>query len=277
MKHLKNHAFIVLLAFVAIFVSSCNTDDNLPAPEPNLSVVNEEIAINAVIEDLDNITLSVLSKNGLAARTTVNLPVGELCPGAIITMDKTNKKITIDFGSGCTSENGTIRKGKIMLSYNGNLLFPGAKVVATFDDYEVNGFVLEGVRTLLNKSVDLESNSISLEIKVENAKVTWPDNTFVTFSSNETRKIEFTSEGYIATAKGTASGISKEGFAYTSVVTTPLEITQKCLDSGKTVPSSGMINFKYDNMEVTVDYGDGTCDNLVRITYPGGSKDVIID
>lgn len=277
MKHLQNYTLIVLLAFVAFFVSSCNTDDAPPMLEPDLSVVNEELAINGMLEDLNNVTLNVLGSGGLAARTNVVLPSSKLCPGAKVTMDKSNKEITVDFGDGCTSENGTLRKGKIMISYNGNLLFPTAKITTSFENYEVNGYKIEGVRSMINKSFDLATNSIDLEVSTQNAKVTWPDNTFVTFSSNQTQNIQLSPEGYQTSTTGTVSGVSREGFNYTAIVTDSIVVTENCIESGITAPSSGMVSFKYNNTETTVDYGDGSCDNLVTVKYPGGSKEISID
>lgn len=277
MKNTRKFSFSALVLITSLMVFSCDMNDTPEFPAPNLSLVQDNIVISQSLEDLDNITLKVLGNNGLGARAEANLPSGDLCPNAEVTMDKNNKIITVNFKEGCTSENGTVRKGKLIISYNGNLLFPGAKIVTQLEGYEVNGRKIEGTRTLTNKGVDLNSNSVDLGIKVENAKVTWSDNTFVTFTSNESRTLVLDSEGYQASATGTASGVSREGFNFTTIVTNPLVINQTCINSGIAIPSSGQLNYKYDNKEINVDYGDGTCDKIVLVNYPGGSKELVVD
>lgn len=277
MKNTRKFTLLALATIASMTVFSCNTNETPEAPAPNLSLVQDDIVISQTFEDLDNLTMKVLGNSGLGARTEVSLPSGDICPNAKITMDKENKTITVDFQDGCTSDNGTIRKGKVMIAYNGNLLFPGAKIVTTFEGYEVNGYKVEGTRTITNKGVDLNANSIDLEIKIDNAKVTWTDNTFVTFTSNQTRNIVLDAEGYQASATGTASGVSREGFNFTTIVTDPLKVNQTCITSGVTIPSSGKLNYKYDNKDLSLDYGDGTCDKSILITYPGGSKEIMVD
>jgi len=277
MKNTRKLTFLACITIASIAVVSCNTNETPEIPAPNISLIQDDIVISQSFEDLDNLTLKVLGNSGLAARSEVSLPSGDICPNAEVTMDKVNKKITVDFKEGCTSDDGTVRKGKLVITYNGNLLFPGAKIVTSFEGYEVDGHKIEGTRTLTNKGVDLNANSIDLEIKIDNAKVTWPDKTFVTFTSNQSRTLILGPEGYEASATGTASGVSREGSNFTTIVTDPLMVNQTCIISGITVPSSGILIYKYDNKEVSLDYGDGTCDKSILVSYPGGSKELIVD
>ncbi|REG84066.1 hypothetical protein [Algoriphagus antarcticus] len=275
MKKSFNFFTLFLLMFGAILVSSCNDDS---APVPDLSVVNEDTEVNRTFEDLNNLTLTVLSNSGLSARTTANIPSGNLCEGALVTLDEAKKKITVDFGEGCTSAGGVTRKGIVMLSYTGNLLFTGAKITTTFDGYEVDGLKVEGTRTLINKGANLETNTISLDVKIQNGKVTWPDATFVTLTSDQVRDIKLSAQGgYEASVTGNATGTSRNGFEYTSSVTQALTYEKSCIDSGVNVPLSGILEFQFRGIEASVDYGDGACDKLATIFYPDGSKPVTLD
>lgn len=277
MKNTFNPTLLFLLLVSAMAFTSCNNMNDTP-PEPNLTVVTDDAEVNMAFEDLDNISLTVLSNSGLSARTTAGIPAGNLCEGAIVSIDESTKKITINFGDGCTSTNGTIRKGIIKLAYTGNLLFPGAKITTTFDGYEVNGLKVEGTRTMTNKGVDQESNSISLEVKILNGKVTWPDATSATITSDQMRNLKLSTQGeYEVSITGTASGTNRSGMAYTSSVTDDLIFTKSCIESGVTIPNSGIIAFQFNDIEVTVDYGNGTCDKMATIFYPTGSKEVILD
>ena len=275
MKKSFNPFFLSLLILGALIVSSCGTDDN---PVPDLSVVNEDTQVNMAFEEIDNMTLTVLSETGLSARTTLDFPTGKLCEGAIVTLDEESKKIKVDFGDGCTSTDGVTRKGIVMIAYTGNLLFQGAQITTTFDGYEVNGLKVEGNRMLTNKGADLETSTINVDVNIQNGKVTWPDGTYVTVTSDQERSIKLgTQGGYEATVTGTASGISRGGFEYTSSVTEPLIYTKSCIESGVSVPLSGIVEFQFRGIEASVDYGDGACDKLATVYYPNGSLPMTLD
>ena len=276
MKKSINPSFVLLMIIGVMVFSSCDKSDS--EPEPDLSVVEEDTEVNMAFEDLDNLTLSVLSNSGLSARTTVDIPTGNICEGAMISIDESTKMVKVDFGDGCTTANGVTRKGIVYLKYTGNLLLTGAKITTTFEGYEVNGYQVEGTRTITNKGVDGESNTISLEVKIVNGKVTWPDGSFVTITSDQLRDIKLGTQGeYEASITGSASGTSRFGYLYTSSVTEPLVYKKSCIESGVIVPMSGILMFEFRDIEVSVDYGEGACDKNATVFYPNGSKQVTLD
>ncbi|PZX54605.1 hypothetical protein LV84_02758 [Algoriphagus ratkowskyi] len=277
MKNTINPSLLLLLLISAMILTSCDKFNDTPSVQPDLSVVNDQALVNRVFEDLDNITLTVLGSSGLGARTNANIPASSLCDGAKVTLDETKKTITMDFGTSCINTNGTVRKGIVLLTYTGKIGFPGAKVTTTFQGYEVDGLKVEGTRTLLNKGVNIETNTINLEVIIQNGKVTWPDNTFMTLTSNQERSIKLNAQGYEASIKGTVSGMSREIMAYTGATTDPLVYTKSCIDSGVTTPNSGILLIKYNGMDLSINYGSGACDKKATIIYPGGSKEVTLD
>lgn len=266
---------LAVLGLFMVTLFSCSDDPDPIAQEPNLDLVEDEFVINAAYEDLDFLTLDVLQSSGLGLRTQ---GVADLCASANVTHDENSKKITVDFGAGCTSPNGVTRKGKVILAYTGtNFLFPGTSIVTTFDGYEVNGLKIKGTRTITNAGIDLINSKVTLNVKIENGVVTWPDNSTVTYSSNQIRQVTLGSAGYEVSATGTASGKSREGFDYTAAVTTPLIIKEDCARTGVYVPSSGVLAFTFQGIAASVDYGPGTCDKVVVLTYPGGTKELTLD
>src|SRR5690606_16128659 len=58
--------------------------------------------------------------------------------------------ITVDFGSACLDNRGNVRKGKIILAYDGWRFEPGSTVVLTTENYYINDIKIEGTRTLTN-------------------------------------------------------------------------------------------------------------------------------
>lgn len=270
----KSFYALLFLGLTLCLISSCTETDPI-VPVPNLTAVEDEFVINSTFEDLDFLTLDVLQSSGLGLRTQ---GLADICANTTVNHDESAKKITIDFGTGCTSPNGIVRKGKISLAYTGtNFLFPGTSIVTTFEGYEANGLKVQGTRTITNAGINLLTSTINLNVKIENGVITWPDNSKVTYTSTQTRQVKLGTEGYEVSATGTASGKSRAGFDYTATVTEPLVIKEDCARTGVYIPSSGVVSFTFQNVLVSVNYGFGTCDKTVEITYPGGAKEVTLD
>lgn len=275
MKKLNSFLYFGFLGVLLLSQIACESTGDPIVPETNLDLVEDEFTINAAYEDLDFLTLDVLQSSGLGLRTTA---LADICANTAVNHDQAVKKITVDFGAGCTSPNGVVRKGKIILAYTGtNFLFPGTSIVTTFDAYEVNGLKVQGTRTITNGGIDLINSRVTLNVKIENGVITWPDNSSVTYRSTQIRQVKLGSVGYEASITGTASGISRKGFDYTATVTEPLIITEDCARKGVYVPSSGILGFTFQGIAASVDYGPGTCDKIVVLTYPGGTKNLTLD
>ncbi len=267
---------LLLFALIAFIGFSCNSDNNDDPLVADTSIAVDVSEVNKKFEDLDNLTLAILEDSGLGARKT-ETTAPDFCATTEFTMDEATKTIVIDFGDGCVSPKGVSRKGKIILKYSGNLLIPGSNIVSTFDGYEVNGFKVEGTRTLTNIGLDIFSSTITVAVKIENGKITWPEGGFVTLNSNEVRVVTLGNTGYEASISGTASGNGRDGSSYTATIIEELELTQSCIESGVYIPISGLIEFNYKGVKMTLDYGTGACDKTATITYPGGVKEITFD
>ncbi len=184
--------------------------------------------------------------------------------------------ITIDFGTGCTGPNGKIRKGKMIVEYKGRRFLPNSKITTTFSGYSVDGIAIEGTRTLTNTSAS-ETAAVSFSIVEDGMKVTYPDGTFATRSANRVRTWNRTANPLEDswTVSGTASGTNRKGKTYTMTITKDLLYKRSCAISNKVfIPVQGTKELTVDAKKVTIDYGTGTCDNIVTITINGKSKDV---
>jgi len=276
MKINKLQRFSLGLAGFVFLLFSCELDSEKLISEPDLALLEDEFKINSVLEDLDNITMIAMESSGLGLRV-VKITNGNLCPSAKLTHDLAAKKITVDFGTGCTGINGFVRKGKVIFTYTGSVLVPGSSVITSFDGYEVNGLKVEGTRSLTNTGVNLQTLEITLTVKMQDGKITWQDGKTSTFSGDQVRKITMATSGYQASVTGNGVGKTRGGKSYTAEITEPLLVTQVCLDSGISVPNVGKVSIKFSLFSVTVDYGSGECDKKIQLTYPGGSKELILD
>lgn len=199
---MKRLSYLVIAGLM--FLASCD-DNTIDFNESDEQNVENEAVTDAYYEDVDD--LAALAVSADAATLTggkestsgrmVNKPNDHRwnCPGVVITIEvgpnstpqSPQGVITIDFGTGCEDERGNIRKGKIIITYNGRRFFPGSSIVTTFDGYEINGIMIEGVRTLTNVTGSLEENP-TFTITIVGGKITWPDGTIATREVNRTRE-----------------------------------------------------------------------------------------
>jgi hypothetical protein len=176
------------------------------------------------------------------------------------------KTLTLDFGDGCSgSVDSVMRKGKIIYVFSGDLLTPGTTVSATFDQYFVNGYGLQGACSIGNNST--LQNGVSFTLQITNGIFTFPDLTNFHYSANKTIQmtagsstpLDFSDDIYSIT--GNSNFTASDGSSLVSTVTTPLVRAFIC----KYI-SAGVISFVYDNsVKGTIDFGDGTCDNAATL------------
>ncbi|MBS1600072.1 MAG: hypothetical protein JST75_17735 [Bacteroidetes bacterium] len=217
--------------------------------------------------------------NGVHNGVSVNGVTSLTC--AIYTMspaDNTTfpKTLVVDFGSGCTSADGVTRKGKITYTISGKVLNPGTTITATFQNYSVFDYQLEGTYSITNTST---INGISFTTKVTGGKITFPNTYWYTYSGDKTIKMtagmstpsDPTDDVY--SIEGSNSFASAAGNTLDVTITTILSKAYTCHNIG-----SGVISFTYNKkINGTLDFGSGTCDNQATITVGNWVKQVTLN
>lgn len=271
------------LFVAALFLlGACSEEDGTTAVE-ELSV--EELTSEAVVDfaadDIDNIVMNNMEAINTSIGNVANFgerfnPYRGRDNCATITRDEAAQTITVDFGEGCTSEDGIERSGRIEIHYTDRRNQPGAVITTTFVDFFVNGNQIEGTRTLTNIS-DGTAFQKAFEITVTGGKITFEDGTFRTFEASRTRthEIEESSRELTITVEGQRSGVNREGESYSMVITTPLVFKNSCRQVGVRLAVSGVRQFTRGEASASIDYGDGTCDNEVTITRADGTVEVV--
>ena len=252
---------IGMMAILAVLVS-CNLDD-----EASVGVdVDSEESIEAMYEDVD-----VLSDAGLDASVSGRLDRNrdELLDCATITNDQEAQVITIDFGDGCEGADGRVRSGMIIVTYAGRKFEIGSSRSITFQNFKIDSVQLEGTRTITNVSNEGDE-FITRNTTLVNGKITFEDGTFATREATHTRMWyrALSPEDDYATLTGSASGQNREGIEYTAMITNELRFSRGCGQSAW-IPVSGVKELTIGEEEVVIDFGDGTCDNLVTIIRDG--------
>ncbi len=187
------------------------------------------------------------------------------------TPDKPLGTITIDFGTGCRDGHGNTRRGMIIITYSGRRFMPGSQWVTTFRDFYRNDVKVEGVHTVSNISPTLQDYP-KFHIVIAGGKLTFPDGRTATREQDMTREWQRasnpTQDKWIV--DGIASGTNRNGKSYTMEITKSLVYSRACEISNKVfIPVEGIKVLRVDGRVITIDYGDGTCDNKVTVTING--------
>jgi hypothetical protein len=227
---------------------------------------------NATAEDIFNDVFALMDET---ARDQPALRTGGFRAScAQITVDSTSnpKVLTLDFGTGCTGNDGRTRSGKIIITFTGRYRDAGTVITHTFDNYYVNGNKVEGTKIVTNMGTN-SAGHMYYKIEVKDAKITTA-NGVITWQS--LREREWTAGENTASIlddeyniTGSASGTNRNGTHYTIQIDDldPLHVKIGCrwIVSGK-------VSITPDGKSArTVNYGNGDCDNDATVLINGRS------
>ena len=282
---------ISALALIASFVGmvSCKEDEPQRLTLQDTADITEEAVTESYFQDLDDMAgiaieaPSELDYSGGRTSTTVTISDNRFqCDGIVVTIqpdagstaDVPKGVLTVDFGTtGCTDLKGNVRKGKLIFTYQGKRFMPGSTVVTTTDNYYINDVKLEGTRTLTNVQ---QSDSVAprFNVVLASGKATFTDGSFATRESDITyqwnRADNPLNDNLQFFSASTATGVTRFGRTYSVALLQDLIFKRHC-----GIAVSGIKKYTLDGeKEVTIDYGDGTCDRSFTITINGVSRTI---
>jgi hypothetical protein len=183
--------------------------------------------------------------------------------------------LTVDFGTtNCQCTDGKFRRGKIFAAFTGPYWAPGTVITYTFENYFVDDNQVLGTKIVTNKGLNT-SDHLWWEITEDGSIIKANNGGTITWIS--TRQLEWT-EGMntlwvwwddVYQLTGEAHGVNSAGADYQYNITTPLKKKLNCQWI-----VSGILTLQVTGLPlITMDYGDGTCNNNANIiingqTYP---------
>ena len=152
---------------------------------------------------------------------------------------------------------------------------PEAKVVTTTEDYFINDVKLEGTRTLTNVQ-NSTASAPRFNVVLANGKATFPNELTATRESNITWQWNHAAnpseDNLQIEMSSTASGITREGRNYEVMLLEDLVYKRHC-----GIAVQGIKKYIIDGTkEITIDYGDGTCDKTMTITVNGITRNITL-
>lgn len=273
MKTPRFYAALPLLALASLF-SSCKKDES-PAPGNNIATVplpRGYVLGESNANDADNMAISAVKRDTVKQR-----PAGETCsPEVTYTKTDTDSSIVINFNTGCAGEDTVTRSGKILINYKGNYFEQGSSMTITFENYKANGRQLEGTRTFTNMGLNGDSK-MYWKVEASNMKLTLLDGSSRSWNSSRTRvwsaggATPENADDDEFTINGTAAGSFSDGTTFTA------SLTNLVRASACRWIASGILDATINGKDkVKADFGDGSCDNVVLITWPDNSQEKLL-
>jgi hypothetical protein len=296
---MKKHNGFLRIASMSLIgtilaIASCKDEDRLTGQDTQ--DINEEATTDTYFQDMDDmagVTMnassdSQLSGGRVAASTTITIKDDDRlnCSGITVTITPDANSVSehpqgvilVDFGTtGCMDNRGNVRTGQLKFTYNGRRFQVGSTITVEAINYTVNGIKLEGIRSLTNVTGSTDT-SPKFNAVLTGGKATFPDGQVALRASNITWQWDrgataALTDDVLTIDPASASGKTRGGRAYTVTVLTALKYKRFC---GMAV--AGVKKYVLDqSKEVTIDYGDGSCDKSLTITVNGAIHHISVN
>lgn len=279
-----NFLCIGLLVTLTFFVS-CNSDEKTDTGTPT-AISNADIIttskIDASIEDVTNIAEDQFNTQQNSTSKPGG-PVKSFVPScATITTVLTNNTWTktVDFGvEGCTLGNGNIVKGKMVVSFSADFSSSTQTISYTFDGFYHNGKKLQGSKSIVRtiKTTNLLAAAHPVFTATIDMTITFDDGGVYTRKGTLTKEMVagydtwFNWEDNAFLVTGSGSTTFPNGDTFSAEITTPLEFQASCK---KPFAVKGVVSITKNSTTAVIDYGDGNCDTLVKITKEGVTEEI---
>lgn len=237
----------------SLLIVSCSDDDETPAGGDQ-DITQQDIQRSLEVEEISNfidgMTLDNLSTNRSSKSTN-----------ECITFSGGDNGYTISFDN-CDFEGETVNGSMtVSTSFDNDVVTSSV----TFDNLSYGGNEINGTKTT-TYSLDTTGGNFTYTV-TSDISITFADGT--TASENGTKTYEITGLGTAEAAYAITGNwnVTIGSDAYTLVADPALKGTFDCA-----YITSGILTMTKNGATATIDYGDGTCDNLATATLPDGTS-----
>lgn len=258
MKKLKD-VFKITMVFgaVALLFVACSDD----AEDATNDVAITEAELKTVLESdqassaVDAVLAEMYQENGNSNKSAAK---SNECYAA----EYTENGFTATFNN-CVLNGTDNINGTLNVTYEANS--ESAAFTATYTDFYVGTLKLNGTRTF-TISEGAGENSVAFTV-TSNMSVETEDGEVVSESGTKTLTVTFDEEGIFFSVAGNWT-VEADGHTYAVETIEDLQGQFGCEHF-----TDGSMSLNKNGLEVTVDFGDGTCDDQATVTYPNGTQE----
>ena len=266
-----------------IFVYACSKDKSatLTTDNNNNTVATVSVEKNAIVAVSTFETINSFAQVGFISN---NLKAGNLsfgsCPTIIVNYTTPPYSVTLDWGTGgCTGSDGMTRTGKIDISLNGMMTVANNVATMKIENYVVDGKKITGTTRITSAGPNPGNGWPRYDFTTE-GKIEFADKSVLSFHyDGVTLQAEGVSTPSVIaddvwrTEIHSANGVNQDGSTWTAKSTQVMIKKGDCkwYNSGifEITPSKGD--------KITLDFGNGTCDNKAKMTKGTTTTEITLD
>jgi hypothetical protein len=168
-------------------------------------------------------------------------------------------------------KNDRLRRGKIIVTITAPLNTMGADRTVSHEDFYVDDVKVEGTVTVTNKGPNSSNQNVVTRV-VANRILTFPSGKSISWNaSQEMTQLEggntpADKSDDVWSVQDVSNGVNRAGKNFSVTTLEPLIIKASCRWVVK-----GIISISIDTKTLSINYGDGACNNAATVTLPDGS------
>ncbi|WP_299531778.1 hypothetical protein [Ulvibacterium sp.] len=270
----KRIAKIAFCCIGAIFLLSCQDDnESSDTGEFNSLTVITRTEKNELEAAVNEINSAVGNNFGVDTSTSKTVSTEKTFGCMDITSEEDengNIAVIIDYGETCELRNEDVVSGRIVITYTSEDSEDNDFVIDyTLENYTYNDIMVTGSAQAI---YDFENEAGNLVYAYESDfSFTWPDGLEATDNSSYATETIFESDeetflNFYNLVTGNGETIFSNGDSYTFQITEPLRSEPRCR-----YYVSGVVVSTQNSETVTLDYGDGECDDSALETDDDGN------
>lgn len=193
---------------------------------------------------------------------------------AVVTVGETGfpKEIVIDFNNECSTWHGNSINGKITITVSDTIINEGATIKVVYENVKFGARAIEREALITNEGMNENGNWVI-------SMTSWMS---VTYGNGHVSVREFSGEkewisGFLTAdiaddkfyKTGTGTATVDGDIKFSRTITTPLYIDRACR-----FILSGVVEIARNGETMTIDYGDGSCDNIATVTKDGETEEI---
>jgi len=279
MKHKLLYSLTFFAIIVLIFVYACKKESNSSVTN-NIALSANSIEKNAIVATSTFESLNDFAQTGFAASSNLksgNISFG-ICPTVIVNYTTPPYAITLDWGSECTGSDGVKRNGKVVISLSGMMSTKDNVATMKIENYVVDGKKITGTTKITSAGPNPGNGWPRYDV-ISEGKIEYADKSILSYRYDgvtlhaEGAATTTISDDIWRTEIHSASGVNQDGTTWTAKSTKVMIKKGDCkwYNSGtlEITPSKGD--------KITIDFGDGTCDNKATMKVGDKTTELTLD
>lgn len=256
---------------VLVLGALISCDDDTGEVEDSVTLSNTELRLAVQVDATEDQSFAIVENAYVETEEVTRASLSSFFSScAIITVTPNGTggaSIVVDFGIGCTLQNGAEAAGKVLLSYNA-IQNNSRMITYTYEDFTYNDTAVSGGGTVIRQLENSNGNPQSF-LSADVAFYFPAEDVVATRTLSRIREwIEgvgsgtWTDNAFLVTGNWNTSFSS--GFNREGIVLTALRREASCPNF-----VSGTVGIIQNNINGVLDFGDGNCDATATVTVGG--------